>query len=104
MKRSDGTSTDSGQEILAHGLLPMKHRWVHLSEIVEETSAVGLRKDPNLSVLRVRAQDAYAQMPFHKSGNVRLCQKLPLRLIEITSKIDQMTGGTYGKMYDRRQP
>lgn len=83
-----GTSSNSAQSIFKNGLLPMKRRWVHLSETRAEALMVGLRKDPNPLILRVKAQEAFKLgIRFYKSGDVWLCGKLPPQFIEIAPKL-----------------
>ena len=77
-----GTSPRAVSKILAEGLLPMKRRWVHLSETPEDAYLVGLRKDRNPVILQVRAGDATDEVSFHKSGDVWLCKSVPSRYIE----------------------
>lgn len=79
-----GTSPNSLDSILRSGLLPMGRRWVHLSKTRQEAFTVGLRKDPNPTILRVRAYEASKLgLPFYESGDVWLCEKVPPQFIEI---------------------
>jgi len=79
-----GTARETVETILKDGLLPMERRRVHLSESSEEAFAVGLRRDPNPTILRVRAREASRSgILFWKSGEVWLCERIPPGFIEI---------------------
>jgi putative RNA 2'-phosphotransferase len=79
-----GTSRKSLQSILAHGILPMRRQYVHLSTTVEEADAVGKRRDQTPIILRVFALEAYEEgVKFFQAASLFLSDPIPPKFIEL---------------------
>jgi putative RNA 2'-phosphotransferase len=79
-----GTSRKSLQSILAHGILPMRRQYVHLSTTVEEADAVGKRRDRTPIILRVFALEAYEEgVKFFQAASLFLSDPIPPKFIEL---------------------
>ena len=79
-----GTARKNLQSILAHGILPMRRQYVHLSTTVGEADAVGKRRDRNPIILRVFAFEAYKKgVKFFQAGSLFLSEPIPAEFIEL---------------------
>ena len=79
-----GTSRKASKKILENGLFPMGRRYVHLSVSEDDALMVGIRRDENPRVLKIKALEAYRDgIKFMKANKVYLVEHIPPRYIEV---------------------
>lgn len=64
--------------IKTDGLLPMKRQYVHLAENIEDAERVALRRTDKITLLKVKAKEAYnSGQQFFQEGVIWLSESIP---------------------------
>jgi putative RNA 2'-phosphotransferase len=79
-----GTARDLAKSILRDGLKPRDRRYVHLSPSLEESLAVGRRRDPSPLLVVVDARRAHAEgVRFFAAGPLFLSEHVPAKFLSV---------------------
>lgn len=78
-----GTIVNNISNIMNYGLLPMERQYVHLSTDEETAKLVATRRKGEITILRIKAQEAYKSgIPFYEEkNNIWLSEPIPSKHI-----------------------